>query len=87
MERIRVLNESKFKRLTEAEMAKVNGGLCVSCKKRDRKIEFGISAKASGTINTDNYSGKYEVTGTLTFSRALESNESSTELAAISIPG
>ena len=50
MERIRVLNESKFERLTEAEMTQVNGGLCIRCLKRARKgpeVEVKISIKGT----------------------------------------
>ena len=67
MNRINVLKESKFNRMTEAEMAKVNGGLCISCKKRDRKIEIGIEGSGGGTCNSSGYTASGTVTGTVTF--------------------
>ncbi|MCG8484724.1 MAG: hypothetical protein MJA31_15530 [Clostridia bacterium] len=49
MERIRVLNESKFERLTKAEMTNVKGGWgCLSCKKRSRKIPISVRIEPSG---------------------------------------
>lgn len=37
MDRIKVLHESKFNRMTDSEMAKINGGLCISCMKKSKK--------------------------------------------------
>lgn len=40
MSRMNVVMPSKFEKLTMAEMQAVKGGLCISCKKRARKIRI-----------------------------------------------
>ncbi len=46
MNRIKVLKESKFNRLSQHELIAIKGGgLCISCKKRDRKVEVELSYK------------------------------------------
>lgn len=60
MDRIKVLHESKFNRMTDSEMAKINGGLCISCKKRARRIEIGGGASGGGTCSS---TSDYTVSG------------------------
>lgn len=43
MKRFDIVKESKFEKMSEMEMSSTRGGqLCVSCKKRARKVEIGI---------------------------------------------
>ncbi|MDD7456422.1 MAG: hypothetical protein PUK70_09305 [Bacteroidales bacterium] len=43
MRRFNILKDSKFEKMSEQEMSSTRGGqLCVSCKKRARKVEVGI---------------------------------------------
>lgn len=42
MKRLEKLKVSKFENLTEDEMASTKGGLCISCMKRERKVESAI---------------------------------------------
>ncbi len=62
--RIETLKESKFNTMTPQELEEVMGGLCISCKKRDRAIEIGFETKA-----TIKYDGEWkgEISGTITF--------------------
>ncbi|TRX65894.1 hypothetical protein [Carboxylicivirga sp. M1479] len=63
MNRINVLNESKFDRLTNDELRSTKGGLCISCKKRDRKVEIGLKNE----VKYESSSNAWTYTGTLTF--------------------
>ncbi|MGV8829118.1 MAG: hypothetical protein ACWA6U_12455 [Breznakibacter sp.] len=51
MKRINVINESKFERMTHSELQSTKGGACLSCKKRERKIEIGWEVEIK--TNTD----------------------------------
>ncbi|MBR5955463.1 MAG: hypothetical protein IK022_02825 [Bacteroidales bacterium] len=43
MKRFNVIQESKFESMSEMDMSSTLGGqLCVSCKKRTRRVEIGI---------------------------------------------
>lgn len=43
MKRFNVIQESKFESMSEMDMSSTLGGqLCVSCKKRTRKVEIGL---------------------------------------------
>ncbi|MCT4603644.1 MAG: hypothetical protein N4A59_12200 [Marinifilum sp.] len=50
--RFKVINESKFERLSKKELQASKGGLCFSCKRRDRKVELGLRVRiwAHGTL-------------------------------------
>lgn len=53
MNRISVLKESKFKRMTPQQLQAIQGGMtgtgiCLSCKKRARKIRIAIGTEPSG---------------------------------------
>ena len=50
MNRISVLNESKFERMSIEELRSTKGGFCLSCKKRTRKVELGCAVKAKVVI-------------------------------------
>ncbi len=45
MNRINVITESKFERMTNEELSSAKGGICLSCKKRDRSVELGVTIK------------------------------------------
>ncbi len=47
MNRISVLNDSKFERMTLSELQSTKGGFCISCKKRTRKVEIGLELELS----------------------------------------
>lgn len=49
-DRFKVIQESKFEKLSKNDLQKVKGGLCISCKRRSRKVEINIWAH--GTIST-----------------------------------
>ena len=53
MKRINVINESKFERMTPQQLQSIQGGMtgtgiCISCKKRDRKIRIVVGTDESG---------------------------------------
>ncbi len=53
MKRINVINESKFERITPQQLQLILGGMtgtgiCISCKKRDRKIRIVVGTDESG---------------------------------------
>lgn len=53
MKRISVLNESKFERMTPQQLQAIHGGMtgtgvCLSCKKRARKIRIAVGTDKSG---------------------------------------
>ncbi|WP_291860457.1 hypothetical protein [Marinilabilia sp.] len=53
MNRISVLNESKFERMTPQQLQVIQGGMtgkgiCLSCKKRARKIRIAVGTEPSG---------------------------------------
>ncbi len=57
MNRIQVLRESKFNKMTEVEMTHVKGGwFCLLCKKQARKIPVvGRIEESSWTISASSY--------------------------------
>lgn len=59
--RFNIINESKFETLDQSEMELIQGGLCISCKKKERKVEIGIEIDI--TINsTENPEGEKDIT-------------------------
>ena len=55
----KVINGSKFERLSHAEMASVKGGeFCISCMKRDRKVMIGSNNKGDFIIHIGKNWGK-----------------------------
>lgn len=62
--RFETLKESKFNTMTNEELEEIMGGLCISCKKRDRAVEIGFEGKA-----TVKYDGEWkgEISGSFTF--------------------
>lgn len=51
MNRFKIIEESKFEKLDHSEMGSIQGGLCISCKKRARKIELGLGASVTNGTN------------------------------------
>ncbi len=47
MNRIKVIQETKFNRLSKEELRSTKGGFCLSCRKRDRKVELGFSVSVT----------------------------------------
>jgi hypothetical protein len=47
--RFKVINESKFEKLSKSDLQKAKGGICLSCMRRTRKVKVHIWAH--GTIS------------------------------------
>lgn len=63
--RFETLKVSKFNTLSNEELEEVMGGLCISCKKRERAVEIGFEGKVS--VEYDKNGVKVTGGGTLTF--------------------
>lgn len=54
MKRFEEIRSSKFEKMNQAEMGSVKGGeLCVSCKKRTRKVEVGVGESLENLVDID----------------------------------
>ncbi len=56
MNRISIIQDSKFNRISKKDMDATKGGICISCRKRERKVDLGLSVtvvyeKVSATIS------------------------------------
>ena len=51
--RFEIVKNSKFETLTHGELESVKGGLCISCKKRKRKVPINLSVLPSSEIRID----------------------------------
>ncbi|MCT4614232.1 MAG: hypothetical protein N4A49_05070 [Marinifilaceae bacterium] len=49
--RFKVIQESKFEKLSNKDLEELKGGLCISCMKRDRKVKLG-SSKSTQQLTT-----------------------------------
>ncbi|WP_171597556.1 hypothetical protein [Marinifilum caeruleilacunae] len=49
--RFKVINDSKFERLSTKELQESKGGICLSCKRRTKKTQIEVRIWGSGTIS------------------------------------